>query len=209
MPLVDLARHYHLDKEASSGFHDYIPVYHHLFESLQESTKTVFEIGIGCVEKNQMLNVNRQGYKTGNSLRMWRDYFKNANIYSIDIHEEAMIIDEERIKTFVADQSSKEQLEEVCKKIGQPLDIVVDDGSHQYNHQVASFIYLEPFLAPKAIYCIEDINVANIPKFASLADFPEEVKNRLLNDYNIFISERRRPPYFWEDDFIMVFMKKQ
>lgn len=207
--LEDLARSYHLDKEASSGFHDYIPVYEALFQPLQEKVKTVFEIGIGCVEKNQMLNVNRQGYQTGNSLRMWRDYFKGANIYSIDIHPEAMIVGEDRIKTFVADQSNQGQLDEICAKIGTPIDIIIDDGSHQYLHQVASFQILEKYLAPKGIYCIEDIHYSNIEKLATLVDYPEDFKNHIKNTYTILVTDRRRPPFYWEDDFMVIFIRKE
>ena len=41
--------------------------------------------------------ITKYGYKTGNSLRMWRDYFINANIHGIDIYKEAMIYDEDRL----------------------------------------------------------------------------------------------------------------
>jgi demethylmacrocin O-methyltransferase len=163
--LSGLAKFYSLDKEASSGFHDYIPVYESLFESRRHSVKTFLEIGIGCLEKEQMTHVRHLGYKTGNSLRAWSYYFPNTNIYALDINPEAMIQGEDRIKTFTADQSNKEQLEAICHEIAQPLEIVIDDGSHQYEHQLASFIYLEPFLAPNAIYCIEDVHKNNLMKF--------------------------------------------
>jgi hypothetical protein len=41
-----------------------------------------------------------------------------------------------------------------------PFDIIVDDGSHYWNHQITSLKYLYPFVKPKGYYIIEDINTS-------------------------------------------------
>jgi hypothetical protein len=206
--MEQLAQLYRLDKEISSGYHDYIPVYKLLFGLRKDTINTLLEIGIGCVEKNQMTHVSRFGYKTGNGARMWRDYFTNANIYALDINPEAMILNEPRITTYTADQSNYEHLETICNEIKVPLDIVIDDGSHNYAHQVASFVFLEKYLGPNAIYCIEDVHQTNVQKLQEMVGFPETIKAKIANTYDRFVFDRRRQYPFLEDDIIYCYVKK-
>ena len=46
----------------------------------------------------------------------------------------------------MADQSNEQDLKSVIDKINSPLDIIIDDGSHQGEHQVFSFTYLHKYL---------------------------------------------------------------
>ena len=78
-------------------------------------------------------------YKTGNSLKCWEEYFPNAKIYGIDIYPHPEL-NKNRIKTFMADQSNEQDFKSVIDKINSPLDIIIDDGSHQGEHQVFSFV---------------------------------------------------------------------
>jgi len=58
----------------------------------------------------------------------------------------------------------------LCRLIGEhdaaPLDLVVDDASHQYEPTKASFEILFPFLRPGGLYLIEDWAWAHWPGFA-------------------------------------------
>jgi hypothetical protein len=169
----------------------------------------MLEIGIGSIENNQMGGPNgplaKMGYKTGNSLRCWRDYFSNANIYGIDIFEHNII--ENRIKTFKADQSNYNDLINVITNINSTLDIIIDDGSHIAAHQVFSFMTLEKFLSKNGIYVIEDIQPNFIDKFKDLSIFSDEFRIYINNNYNIMYFDTRHT-INRADDFMIAFIKK-
>lgn len=100
------------------------------------------------------------GIKDGASLRMWRDYFPEAVVYGMD-KDRSTLFDEERIKTFYGDQGSVVDLGNVLSAIEavrRPLDLIVDDGSHDIEHQALCAEALYPYLAEGGIYIIEDVN---------------------------------------------------
>ena len=191
--------------------HNFIHSYTKIFDSFDiDNVENLLEIGIGCLEKGQMGGKNgiitNYGYKTGNSLRMWRDYFINANIHGIDIFSEAMIVDEDRIHTYVCDQSSSSKLNElIFKNIGTKLDIVIDDGSHEIKHQVTSFETLSNHIKPGGLYIIECIQPKNIKPLTDLSAFkhPETFRK----NFNMRVFDTRKDTNK-HDDYMLVFEKK-
>lgn len=101
------------------------------------------------------VNVLDIGTWTGGSLRMWKEYFENGNIYGID-YEDKSQYDEERIKTFIADQSVPEQLANVISQIPE-VQFIIEDGSHKSPHQILTFVTLFPHLKPGGYYVCEDV----------------------------------------------------
>ena len=197
---------YKLDKNISSGCHNYIPGYTSLFERIRYTVKNVLEIGIGSIENGQMGGIIHLGYRTGNSLKCWNEYFPNANIYGIDIYEHKEL-NTDKIQTFIADQSNEEQLKTVIESIKEPLDIIIDDGSHNGEHQVISFMYLNQFLSKNGIYVIEDIQPPNIDGFQNLSIFPENFREYILNNFNIEYFDTRNTIQR-ADDFMVGFIRK-
>jgi len=134
--------------------HGYIPIYEKYFSPLRLKKMNILEIGVG-------------GYRDpkagGESLRMWKEYFPNSMIYSIDIYDK-IPLEEERIKIFQGSQDDPRFLEAVFKKAGS-LDIIIDDGSHMNEHVIFSFRTLFPLLANNGIYVIEDLHTSYIPKY--------------------------------------------
>ena len=65
---------------------------------------------------------------------MWRDFFPNAQIYGADNDPETLFKDE-RIKTFLCDETRKEDLERLVQQTGCDIDLFIDDGSHASNDQ--------------------------------------------------------------------------
>jgi len=203
--LYFLAEKYRLDKIITYG-HNYIPTYNKFFNTRKNSTKKILEIGIGCIEEGQMIHMLNHKYVTGNSLRMWRDYFPNAKICGIDIFEKAMI-SEERIMTMVADQSDSEALLKVIDNFGSDIDIIIDDGSHQIAHQVFTFMFLEKYLNNHGIYVIEDISSQHISAFSDLSIFPENFRSYLKKNYNFSCIDTRGAHNNY-NDIMCVFEKK-
>lgn len=184
-----LADEYSLDKSITYG-HNYIPTYQHFFNTRKNTTKKLLEIGIGCVEEGQMTHMISHNYKTGNSLRMWRDFFTHAIICGIDIYEKAMV-EEDRIITMVADQSNEKSLLNVIHNFGSDIDIIIDDGSHQIEHQIFTFMFLEKYLHKQGIYIIEDIDSKYVSQFKDLSLFPEDFQLYLKDNYNITCVDSR------------------
>ena len=141
--------------------HTYTPVYYEMFSPIRNEVKKVLEVGIGFYKTMQEVAVIydrglKRYYQRGASLKMWRDFFPNAQIYGADIAPEAMIGDE-RIKTFVADERKQEDVEALINEIGSDIDIFIDDGSHDWHHQANLAKFALPLLKKDVIYVIEDV----------------------------------------------------
>ncbi len=138
-PLTKLAIKYRNDRHPGSK-HSYTPYYYDLFKKKRNSIKKVLEIGAG----------------EGAGLLMWRDFFPKAKIYGAD-NDANRVFEEDRIKVFLCDQSSQDNLEGLIRKIGGDIDFVVDDGSHKPEEQIFTCMTLMPLLNNNTVYIIEDV----------------------------------------------------
>ena len=170
--LCSLAQAYNVDKcpniKAKYSTHTYTPKYELLLKDIRLNVTSMLEIGIGNVG---LMSGIIDNYSPGCSLRMWRDYFPNAKIYGCDIVS-SVLFQEDRIKTFYVDQSDPKSLKNLVTSISEfpYMDVILDDGSHQKDHQEISFQNLWSFVKPKGgIYIIEDVNVNNIDYLVDLA----------------------------------------
>lgn len=158
--LCELFEKYKADKVASV-YHDYSRDYFELLNPYKEEYTNILEIGVGNIP---LMNHHVGGnYIPGASIRAWRDFFPNATIYAIDILEDVMF-EEERIKTYVADQGNSESLDNFVKQVRNDnknenleFDFILDDGSHNIAHQVVSLHTLNQYLKIGGLYIIEDI----------------------------------------------------
>ncbi len=141
--LVLLARLHGTDKW---GTHQYALHYQKHFERLRNRRLNLLEIGVGGQENPKI---------GGHSLRMWKDYFPNANIYGLDIYDKSSL-EEPRIRIFRGSQADTHLLKQIVSETGR-LDIVIDDGSHINEHVITAFQTLFPLLADDGIYAIEDL----------------------------------------------------
>ena len=91
------------------------------------------------------------------SLRAWRDFFFNAEIFGADIDKD-ILINENRIKTFYVDQTKKESIQEMWKNISKSdFDIIIDDGLHTFEANTCLFENSIKFLSDMGVYVIEDV----------------------------------------------------
>ncbi len=140
--------------------HNYTPFYYDLFKDRRDSVKKVFEMGVGC---SANMN-NYPGYKDGAGLYMWRDFFPNAQIYGADILPE-LIFKDERIETFLCDQTNEMDLLELISKTGMDIDIFIDDGSHIPEDPLFTCLTLMPILDKDVTYIIEDVGRGGIIEY--------------------------------------------
>lgn len=123
--------------------HGYQRFYPRFLESIRDIATGILEIGI----------------HRGASLNLWLRYFNKAIIHAIDITVQEYNSD--RVKLFKADQSSPSDLERVTKSITDPVQFIIDDGSHVPEHQRVSFEYLfKNLLQPGGVYIVEDIEIS-------------------------------------------------
>lgn len=126
--------------DKSSQFHNYLNFYDSFMAPMREAPITLLEIGVF----------------RGASLHMWREYFPNAKIVGVDIQPNAKQFESERVHVELADQSNLQHLAELSVKHG-PFDIVIEDGSHMWEHQITTLRALFPFVKNGGYYVVEDL----------------------------------------------------
>jgi hypothetical protein len=126
--------------DKASSYHNYLNVYEKFFAPLRNNQLTVLEIGVF----------------NGASLRTWEEYFPKAKIIGVDIMPASRWHERNRVTIELADQSNVEHLTRLAMKHG-PFDIIIEDGSHMWEHQITSLRTLFPFLKDGGIYIVEDL----------------------------------------------------
>ena len=119
MNLSELGKKYGTDKVDDNHTlmgRNYCDVYDMWFDKKRDTVEKFVEIGI----------------RGGHSLRMWKEYFPNAEIIGIDIDPN-------------------------CKQHEGEYDILVDDGSHITKHQIKTFDCLYENCKSGGYYVIEDL----------------------------------------------------
>lgn len=101
------------------------------------------------------------GTNTGASVRMWAEYFINAEVHGLDVTRNYEIkerLEHPRIQAHIVNQGDREKLSEFMKRF-EPgsFDLIVDDGSHDQSDQQVSLGVLFPYLKPDGLYVIEDL----------------------------------------------------
>ena len=218
MNLIEIGKKYPSSKNIS-GF---IQLYEKYFSSLKNSKINILEIGV----------------EGGDSLRIWREYFTNANICGIDIDKKDFKIDNTEI--LQGDQSDKNFLKTLIDKY-KNFDIIIDDGSHQAKHIIVSFKFLFPHLNNNGIYVIEDLQTSYFPRyggsrinlnkkkssmnfiksltdtinyekndrpFYKKSDFDGHIKSIYFHQNIAFINKGESVNYFYNEDFKETFADK-
>jgi hypothetical protein len=144
--------------------HTYSDFYSRLFGHCRNYIKKVFECGLGTNNPNLLSSMGVNG-KPGASLRVWRDYFPNAQIVGADIDRD-ILFKEERIETFFVDQTDPKSIEDLWRNSGLDCcDFMIDDGLHTYSAGICLFENSIERLSPSGIYIIEDVSTQNLMMF--------------------------------------------
>lgn len=146
---TDKARVFRRDKRNKSRpGHDYLNSYEKFFEPFRHKKGLrILELGAGP-EGN-----------CGASARTWQEYFTAPDtIRIVDISPGAASLKVEGFDVLIGDLSEKQFLDTLCD--APKWDIIIDDASHQWQHQVSSFNALFPRVAEGGIYVIEDLHTS-------------------------------------------------
>ena len=151
MLLNDIGLKHGADK--SSRFHHYLDFYQKQLPD-REFSGRLLEIGV----------------MDGLSMKMWAEYYPNAEIIGIDIKPDMpsyMHNDDwqvpKRVKLITADGTKKADMQPLGK-----FDIIIDDGSHYWADQQKSFELLYYSQLNKGgIYILEDLWTSHIDFYAN------------------------------------------
>lgn len=165
-----------------SKIHNYHLIYASLFKK-NNKIKNILEIGLGTNNEDLVSNMGKYGHP-GASIRAFRDFFTNANIFGIDI-DNKILFKENRIKTFYGDQTNISNLIKIYKKINKKFDLIIDDGLHISFANLSVIISSLRYVKKNGYLIIEDIPFGN--------KYIWEVIGYILHDkYNNFIVKSKK-----------------
>ena len=120
---------------------------------------SILEIGIGTNDPKAPSSMGKDG-KPGSSLEMWTELFPNAQVIGADVDPGALV-QGDRISSFLVDSTDQESINELVLKLQvlrpRGFDLIIDDGLHTPESNLALFNFLSPLLRTKGFYVVEDI----------------------------------------------------
>ena len=141
MSLEELADNSRTDKNTT---HSYLPLYQQLLAGKKETAKNVLEVGIWA----------------GGSIKMWSDFFVNANVYGLDIINDVWegLKNNEKIILYTSTDAYNENFF-IDKFLNQNIkfDFMLDDGPHTLESMVQFIRLYSKIMADDGILIIEDV----------------------------------------------------
>lgn len=105
------------------------------------------------------------GVSQGGSIKMWQDYFgPQAKIVGVDINPNCKQFEESGVKILIGDQGDREFLRTVAAQVPS-IDILIDDGGHTMQQQIATYEELFPSVAANGVYLCEDMHTSYWRRF--------------------------------------------
>lgn len=132
---------YQKKKRVCAKLYHYLEIYDILFKNIRNNEIVFLEIGV----------------KLGGSIDLWNLYFPNLKKYiGIDIDNKCEKFKDSNTDIYIGDQCDKLFLNSLTESIKDKIDIVLDDGGHQFHQQINSFNVLFKKLEYGGTYIIED-----------------------------------------------------
>lgn len=150
--LTDLADKYGSDK--GSKKHRYTELYHMLFQPHVDRSINFMEMGLLIGGPEHGIDADRKTTDLP-SIRMWLEYFKQAQITGLDISDFSWFEDE-RFSFVRCDMDTRKAIHVATAGLPR-MDIIIDDASHASHHQQNAFVSLFPQMRSGGLYIIEDL----------------------------------------------------
>lgn len=147
MSLEELVDNTRTDKNTT---HSYLNLYQQILARKKYSAKNVLEIGIGDSVTN------------GGSIKLWHDYFTNADVYALDIRHIHNVWDglkqNDRIKLYTSiDAYDKDFVRHHLEDKNIKFDFILDDGPHTLESMIKCIQLYPQLLTDDGILIIEDV----------------------------------------------------
>mmetsp|Transcript_1999 Transcript_1999/g.2238 ORF Transcript_1999/g.2238 Transcript_1999/m.2238 type:complete len:416 (-) Transcript_1999:54-1301(-) len=137
---------YYNKRTVGNGIHkwlQYFPAYErHLAKFIGKEEVHILEIGI----------------QSGGSMDMWKSVFgAGTHVYGCDINPKCKSYEDDQIKVFIGDQESPDFWKDVLSQVPK-IDILIDDGGHSVEQQIATLGIMLPHVSPDGVYITEDVH---------------------------------------------------
>lgn len=138
----------------------------------------VYELLFGPL-KHKEINFVEIGIEKGASTFLWENYFTNAKLFAFEqddnkINQVKQLADDTTI--LKTDAGDRNQLEETYKSTGVMFDVILDDASHQLEHEKIAIEIGAKYLKSGGILIIEDL----------IRDHPEDIFDDVISDHFSF-----------------------
>lgn len=163
--------------------HSYLDVYEDVLAPYRHTAKNVLEIGL----------------MSGESLRMWTDYF-DGTVYGVDITVKPIdgmadlssaIADGLNVR--IGDASNPEDIKKYFK--GVKFDVVIEDANHDIEQQLNIYKALRPYMSKGSIYIIEDVQDI---------DSTRELFEKIDDKKSVEILDRRSIKNRYDDVLVII-----
>jgi cephalosporin hydroxylase len=115
------------------------------------------------------------GAGDGGSSQMWKRWFGPlARVVTVDINPACKEFEDEQVSVRIGEPSDPVFLQELIDEFG-VFDLVVDDGSHQMAHVLATISYLYPRISPNGVYMVEDVHTAYWDEYGGGLNRPDTI----------------------------------
>ncbi len=138
------------------------------------------------------VHVVEVGVWSGGSLKMWQSYFGDkCKVYGVDIQDACKAYENENVKIFIGDQENREFWKDFKKKVPR-VDILIDDGGHLAEQQIATLEEMLPHISPGGVYLCEDVSGSRM-KLTSYMNGIENEFNWIENFSSDHIDSKATP----------------
>lgn len=168
--LFNIGLRYETDKTTHFFLHHYDKILNHIrYEPIK-----MLEIGV---------------YK-GASIKMWREYFPNAELHCIDINH-VDFSDLKNVTMHVVDCDHKEELKSLSEKLGE-FNVIIDDGGHTMKQQQNALEVFWPKVKKNGIFIMEDMHtsIKNLYPSHNIENQPStyELFESIINNKDFYSS---------------------
>jgi hypothetical protein len=164
----------------------YPDIYHRHFKRYRGRAPVVLEIGVDH----------------GGSLELWHEYFgPGLRLYGIDVNPDCRMLGNANTRILIGDQADRAFLAQVRREVPR-VDVLIDDGGHTMEQQIATFEELFPHVAERGIYLCEDLHTSYWKNYGGgyrAAGSFVEFSKRLIDQLNAWHT--REAGEFDVDDF--------
>jgi hypothetical protein len=127
---------------------NFFEIYERIFSNFENKPIVFVEVGVYC----------------GGSGPVWKRYFgENSTIIGIDINPEAKKFEGDSYdKIIIGDQGDETFWIDFFDEVGM-VDIVLDDGGHQFSQQIITMNHCIPNIKNDGLFVIEDLQTSYFP----------------------------------------------
>ncbi len=141
------AKYYNNGWPDKDTVHSYIDIYEDLLAPYRTTAKNILEVGLF----------------SGESLKMWEEYFADGIVSGIDISDTPHggladlrpMIEEGTHNIHIFDATNENEIKKRFGKV--KFDVIIDDAAHSIEQQLELYEKWKSKLSPNGIYIIEDI----------------------------------------------------